>query len=204
MLRGCYDGQKCEAIFCEMYANLFSFFSLALIPWPTPSFFLTFGVRAASSVFYVLELSAELRLQAPDRVDPGSGVRAGFTWEARRPVVEGTGGELSRPGFSFLSHTLQSAGPCLPLWNGYTVKNVPHGLSWHLNKTEQLNSLTLLSGNVSWKRMSPCFQKVVTLIPLLSSSRTIRDGARVVFVITNMYWGLLWDEHCARCWGVQR
>lgn len=142
-----------------MYANLFSFLSLALIPWPAPFFFLILGTRVASSVFCFPELSAELRLQAPGCVDPGSWVRAGFTWEARLPVVEGTGRELSRPGFSFPSHTSQPAGPCLHIWIGYTVKNVPHRLSWRLNKTEQPKSITQLRGNVSWERMSPVFKK---------------------------------------------
>lgn len=84
----------------------------------------------ASSMFHFLELSAELRLQAPCWVDLGLGARAGFTWEAWRPVAEGTGGELSSPGFSFPSHTSQPTGPCLHSWNGYTVKNVPPRLSW--------------------------------------------------------------------------
>lgn len=103
----------------------------------------------------------------------------------------GTGGELSSPGFSFPSHTSQTTGPCLHSWNGYPVKNVPPRLSW----------LAQLSSAETCCESESCFQKGVTLIPLLSSSGTIRDGARVVAVIANMYWGFLWDKHCARCWG---
>ena len=64
--------------------------------------------------------------------------------------------------------------------------------------TEKLNSA---QQKCVMKENESRFQKVVTLISLLSSSGTIRDGACVVSAITNMYWGLPWDVHCAGCWG---
>lgn len=177
---------------------------LALITWPTPSFFLILGNSSASGVFYFIKWSELLRPQVPGCVDQAESFgldshgRHGAQWLKALAWSPIDLGSVFPPAL----HSLVAPAAFIK-WTHWA--NAPYR-SWGLTKEKQLKSLTqcLLIGNVQWKR-ALFFKNWVTLIPLLLSSGKIHLGGCIVSVIPlfiqQTHIGAFRDKPCARYWG---